>query len=204
MESQRQILKKLFGDGIFTQDGSKWKHSRALLRPHFSIRRTAVLEEMRQQCQTVVEGLHDGQIVDLQPLFFLLTLNVTLFFLFGPSWKSMTMTIKEGDTHMDFGDAFRTAQEFMSGRGHLNPWYWRSDRREFRQSCATVHDFMDTLIDKALEENNEEAADVDFQDEPFLTSLRRDTSDRRQLRDQLLNILIAGRDTTACTLSWTL
>jgi Cytochrome P450 len=37
----------------------------------------------------------------------------------------------------------------------------------------------------------------------FLHALASYTRDRKVLRDQLVNVLLAGRDTTASTLSWT-
>ena len=38
----------------------------------------------------------------------------------------------------------------------------------------------------------------------FLDALIAETKDPKVIRDQLVNILLAGRDTTACLLSWTL
>lgn len=40
--------------------------------------------------------------------------------------------------------------------------------------------------------------------ESFVDQLALESSSHKMLRDQLLNILLAGRDTTACCLSWTL
>jgi cytochrome P450 len=37
----------------------------------------------------------------------------------------------------------------------------------------------------------------------FVEALVQQTRDPRVLRDQCLNVLLAGRDTTACCLSWT-
>jgi cytochrome P450 len=38
----------------------------------------------------------------------------------------------------------------------------------------------------------------------FITELHRDNQDLQLVRDQVLNVLIAGRDTTAATLSYAL
>jgi cytochrome P450 len=38
----------------------------------------------------------------------------------------------------------------------------------------------------------------------FIDALVRETRDKKALRDQCLNVLLAGRDTTACCLTWTL
>lgn len=52
-----------------------------------------------------------------------------------------------------------------------------------------------------LERNGEEAA---YQRHPFIIDLYRDLKDASLVRDQLVHVLIAGRDTTACLMSWTL
>ena len=38
----------------------------------------------------------------------------------------------------------------------------------------------------------------------FIDALIQETRDKKELRDQCLNVLLAGRDTTACCLTWTL
>jgi cytochrome P450 len=38
----------------------------------------------------------------------------------------------------------------------------------------------------------------------FIKQIAEESQDMKELRDQLLNVLLAGRDTTACCLSWTL
>jgi cytochrome P450 len=38
----------------------------------------------------------------------------------------------------------------------------------------------------------------------FINQVAQESATTEDLRDQLLNVLLAGRDTTACCLSWTL
>jgi cytochrome P450 len=38
----------------------------------------------------------------------------------------------------------------------------------------------------------------------FIDQVAEESASNEALRDQLLNVLLAGRDTTACCLSWTL
>src|SRR5438046_9791951 len=78
MGPRRQIMFPLFGDGIFTQDGPEWKRSRELLRPQFSYRCYQNLDIFREHVDNLISSLPpSGQIVDLQPLFFRLTLDTT-------------------------------------------------------------------------------------------------------------------------------
>jgi cytochrome P450 len=61
------------------------------------------------------------------------------------------------------------------------------------------------FIDDALRLSPEELASKTKSEEgyTFLHALAAFTRDRKVLRDQLVAILLAGRDTTASTLSWT-
>jgi len=155
---------------------------------------------MKVKCHELVDGLEDGQIVDLQPLFYRLTLHVTMFFLHGSSCN--TAATDGGDSReMRFVNAFRIAQEHVAGK---NPIAWLTHPREHRRVFATVHDYVDAAIADAIAEVDRTGESKDVHEVPFVHALLRETRDRKVLRDQSLNILIAGRDTTACTLGWTL
>lgn len=61
-----------------------------------------------------------------------------------------------------------------------------------------LNDFAEPFVLKAVSRNNKEKPDHGN----FTDALSEVTSDRKVLRDQLVNTLLAGRDTTAATLSW--
>lgn len=67
-----------------------------------------------------------------------------------------------------------------------------------------VNNFVEQYIDQALQLPLDELEKMTKSDEgyTFLHELASYTRDRRVLRDQLVAILLAGRDTTANTLSW--
>ncbi len=74
----------------------------------------------------------------------------------------------------------------------------------FYESLKVVNEFVATFIDKALALSPEELEKKTNHDEgyTFLHAIAAYTRDRNVLRDQLVSILLAGRDTTACTLTW--
>lgn len=80
---------------------------------------------------------------------------------------------------------------------------------EFDKSCKIVHDFVDKIVYKALEKTQPRDAEKVIEGKEdadryvFLTEMAKATRDPIQLRDELLNILLAGRDTTASLLSVT-
>lgn len=76
----------------------------------------------------------------------------------------------------------------------------------FYDSLKVIDDFVSTFIDKALALSPKELEEKSNHDQgyTFLHSIAGYTRDRQMLRDQIVSILLAGRDTTACTLTWTI
>lgn len=189
----------MFGDGIFTQDGEPWKHSRELLRPQFHFKQYSDLEVFREAVGNLIDNIpRDGGVVDLQPLFFRLTLDVTTAFLFGESVQSLKAPESAGEE--TFSESFNIAQEYVAKRFRLLDLYWLIGGKRFRDACNNVHRFADQIIDRNLSSHGE----GDEKKYVFLRTLAKSTVDRTALRGQIINILVAGRDTTACLLSWTL
>ncbi|KAK6457432.1 cytochrome P450 [Scheffersomyces xylosifermentans] len=200
----------LLGDGIFTLDGEGWKHSRAMLRPQFVKEQVAHVHTLEPHIQVLAKHIRNakGGVIDLQPLFFRLTIDSATEFLFGSSVGSLrdeSVGIAGGD--FDFGakgfaEAFNTAQEYLTTRIMLSKLAWLVNNQEFRDSTAKVHEFADHYVRKALEATPEELEEKSKGGYVFLYELVKQTRNPKVLRDQLLNILLAGRDTTAGLLSF--
>jgi len=77
-------------------------------------------------------------------------------------------------------------------------------RKVFRRHLAVLNDFVEPFIDEALLLSPDELEKRTKSDDgyTFLHAIAAFTRDRKVLRDQLVAVLLAGRDTTACTLSW--
>jgi cytochrome P450 len=201
MGPRRAITFPMFGDGIFTQEGAEWKHSRDILRPQLQHRQYESLEVFRVAVDDLVRLVRESKgAVDLQPLFFRLTLDTTTAFLFGESMRSLITPEAVGER--TFATAFNTAQQWVTKRFRLLDLYWMINGREFRQACQDVHEFADQIIDRNLSSDRSEPKDTGKY--VFLDTVAQNTSDRTALRGQIINLLAAGRDTTACLLSWTL
>jgi cytochrome P450 len=200
MGPRRKVMFPLFGDGIFTEEGADWKHSREMLRPQFVFKQYEDLEVFREPVANLLEALPANGIVDLQPFFFRLTLDVTTAFLFGDSVHSLERLGTPGES--EFASAFNTAQDFIAKRMRLQDLYWLVGGRKFQHACSDVHRFADQIIDRNL---SRDLKHTERQKKyVFLDFLARNTPDRKALRSQIINILVAGRDTTACLISWTL
>jgi cytochrome P450 len=191
----------MFGDGIFTQEGPEWKHSRDMLRPQLQHKQYENLEVLQTAVDDLIQRIQEGTgHIDLQPLFFRLTLDTTTSFLFGESVRSLITPEAVGER--TFATAFNTAQKWVTNRFRLLDLYWLVDGKEFRQACRDVHTFADQIIDRNLAMGRDD--DKQSEQYVFLDTVAKGTSDRTALRGQIINLLTAGRDTTACLLSWTL
>lgn len=157
--------------------------------------------------------------VDLAPLFFNLTLDSATEFLFGQSVQSQVEK-KEGlqkDGHgaklskngggadwSFFGSAFDRANAVIAMKSAFMDLHALYAPRSFRRDCETVHQFADYWVQQALsEESKTGESDEKGESYIFLHELAKTTKDPYALRSQLLNILLAGRDTTAGLLGWT-
>lgn len=195
------------GKGIFTQDGADWKHSRELLRPQFASNRYQNFEEVKNCVESLLAQIKPDTPIDLQPLFFRLTFDTTTFLLFGETMSSLQSS-SIASQESEFARAFNLSQEYLSHRGRLGLFYWLMNPPEFRRACKLTHKFVDAAVQQALDKPS--AASHQTQNEKerssyvFIDALVQQTRDKRFLRDQCINVLLAGRDTTACCLTWTM
>ncbi|KAH4054852.1 hypothetical protein HBH70_047010 [Parastagonospora nodorum] len=165
----------------------------------YSRKKYESLDIFREAVEDLIECIQkECGTLDLQPLFFRLTLDTTTAFLFGESVRSLVTPEAAGEG--TFATAFNTAQRWVTNRYRLLDFYWLVDGPEFRQACRDVHYFADQIIDRSLSpaqgDNEVTGRHV------FLDSIAKGTQDRAALRGQIINLLTAGRDTTACLLSW--
>ena len=152
----------------------------------------------------MLDGIELGRITDLQPLFFQLTLETTLFMMFGDSAHRMIRNA-DGAPHSSLMDALNDAQEYLAYRTRVGDLYWLIDGPGMRRACKTVHAFVDAAIDEALDFAKERRDEGPTKKRYVLIdALIEQTRDRAVLRDQCTSILIAGRDTTAACLGWTM
>lgn len=198
---RRAMFSPLLGDGIFTQEGPAWKHSRELLRPQFARNQYKDLNVFKEHMDNLISNIPASRgVVNLQPLFFRFTLDTTTAFLFGESAYSLSQDRSLNET--EFADAFNVALDYLAKRFRLFDAYWLINSPKMWRACRVVQDFVDKCIEKGLSKDLK--VDEKTSSYNFLRVVAKESRDRIAIRNQLLNILIAGRDTTACLLSWTL
>lgn len=207
----------------FATDGKQWEHSRAMLRPQFARDQINDLELEETHVQKLFKVLPHSEnsgwtdILDIQPLFFRLTIDTATEFLFGESVESQLGAVADLSTNNNalrtidekvFSTAFDQAQQYIFRASRMGVAYRLGHNLDSRRTIKIVHKFVDYYVQLALSAESrekvlEEGSGSRKQKYVFLDAISQLTRNPVELRDQLLNILLAGRDTTASLLSWT-
>ncbi|KAK5652886.1 hypothetical protein OQA88_9552 [Cercophora sp. LCS_1] len=224
-EHRNESWRPLFGDGIFTSRGEAWKHSRALVRPQFArdqVNDLGLIERHVQQLFAAIDNSFANadekgwtQKFDLQPLFYNMTLDITTELIYGysvhsqnPSKRVNLPTLPGYDdpdrehigTHMDAGKAW------VETRGALWKYRWLLPTKQFNAHCAAVHKYAGWFVQLRLQRGEKYLSELDSDSTParfvLLDELAKVTQDPVELRSQTLNVLTAGRDTTASLMGW--
>lgn len=191
-----------------------------MLRPNFVRDQVSDLDAQERHVQNLIKVLpvrYDGWTdeTDIQTLFFRLTLDSATEFLFGESVDSQLteapgVDIKGDSKHIKdeiaFSQNFDQAQKHLAKRFRYGNQYWFHNPKEFKDNNKIVNDFISHYVDLGLRNasNPEKKSEEGEGKEKyvFLDALTQQTRDPVEIRAQLLNILLAGRDTTASLLSW--
>ncbi|EME40172.1 hypothetical protein DOTSEDRAFT_74860 [Dothistroma septosporum NZE10] len=214
------IMGEVLGDGIFVQDGEKWSHSRAMLRPNFVRDQISDLDMEERHVQNLIKVMpvqSDGWtgVTDIQTLFFRLTIDAATEFLFGQSVESQLAEASKADPDKPasqkqderaFSVHFDQAQMTMAKKFRYAEMHWLHNPKSYKENSKVVNDFVKHYVDIALakgpDEKKAEEGHAGKEKYVFLEAIAQQTRDPEEIRAQLLNILLAGRDTTSSLLSW--
>ncbi|PSR74974.1 hypothetical protein PHLCEN_2v9388 [Hermanssonia centrifuga] len=193
-----------------------------MTRPFFSRDRISHFELFDRHAGQAIRKLRDrlgeGHAVDFQDLISRFTLDSATEFLFGscvhslrnslPYPHNVPMPGAHQSPAEDFAKAFAEAQTAIAHRARVG-WIWPwselfHDKTEL--PMRVVDAYLDPILKAALKKAedekesgrvNEEVRDDLEENETLLDHLVRYTTDPVVLHDEVLNIMIAGRDTTA-------
>jgi cytochrome P450 len=171
-----------------------------LLRPQLCRKRYNDLNIFKEHVDNVIKSVPTIGNVDLQPLFFRLTMDTSTAFLFGKSVDSLSPD--QAETSEKFTEAFQFAQEYVKKRYQFGRQCWLLNSQNYRSACRTVHEFVDKITHEAIKARKNASDKVEAKS--LLDHLVQETQDPIELRGHLLHLLMAGRDTTATLLCWTM
>ncbi|KAF2791501.1 cytochrome P450 [Melanomma pulvis-pyrius CBS 109.77] len=208
--AREKAFAPLLGHGIFNADGERWANSRHLLRPNFARDQVADLDAFERHFKLMLQHIPtNGVTIDLQELFFRLTIDSATEFLFNHSTNSLRMVSQHESDNEDvvFSKAFTHAQADILTRIRFDFLYKFTKNDVGRDAVKICKEYVGKWVDDAVrwreEQDAEKAAGGQKEEERyvFIHELAKQTSDKARIRDELMNVLLAGRDTTASLLS---
>lgn len=139
-------------------------------------------------------------VVDLQPYFFRFTLaTTTTALIFGEPVDDL-----EDEDRNTFANSFDYASSISAIRMRLADLHWLYTPTRFIKACDNVKKYATHFVNKALSHKDGASSSQSSEGIALILDLYRELKDPLLVRDQLIHVLIAGRDTTACTMSWVL
>ncbi|KAI0638092.1 cytochrome P450 monooxygenase pc-3 [Trametes polyzona] len=222
----RDTMNSVLGVGVFNSDGEMWKFHRMMTRPYFSRDRISHFElfDRHTAIRKMKDRFRGGHAVDFQDVISRFTLDSATEFLFGACVNSLKSDLpyahndpvaprfaREPNAAERFSVAFAGAQNVISMRMRTS-WFWHIEELFHDRSgehMRVVDEFLNPILEEAIAKNRAAKAqaqagsnDKPNDDETLLDHLVKLTDDPVVLHDETLNILIAGRDTTAATLTF--
>ncbi|KAG9016306.1 hypothetical protein FRB90_003335 [Tulasnella sp. 427] len=212
-ESFQNATRSVLGSGVFNSDGEMWKFHRNMTRPFFSRERITDFEIFNRHSDHAVKLIKKrcstGEAIDLQDIAGRFTMDSATEFLFGRSVNSMSSPLalpgRPAEEMTDIGSSFVRAFTKALGICALrinsgSNWPLGEIKGDAsRPHMKIIHEYLDPIVKDALSKKKSGAGSED--ENTLLGHLVASTDDQGIIRDQILNILLAGRDTTAHALT---
>ncbi|ABY29187.1 cytochrome P450 [Methylorubrum extorquens] len=193
----RQVT-ALFGNGLLTSKGTFWQRQRRLAAPAFAGPMLAsYADAMVHESMLTAEGWRAGEVRDVHADMMALSLRIAAKALFGTEVEEDVLVIDDALNNILAELASRVVRPILIPDavplpGHVRyrralcriDWIVARIINERRTLSAAGHDFLSALMG-ARDEDGTAMSD-------------------RQLRDEVITFLLAGHETTALVLSWTI
>lgn len=210
----RDILKDLFGEGIFAIDGDRWRQQRKLASFEFSTRvlrgfSCAVFRRRAVKLiRIVLEISMASQNFDIHEMLTRYTLDSIFKIGFGVDLNCLEGSSKEG---LEFMKAFDDANALVYWRFVDPTWKLKrtlniGSEAALKRNIKVIDEFVTGVITRKREQLAE-LQDSNVKEDilsRFLDASKKDPDQMtdKYLRDIILNFMIAGKDSTANTISW--
>jgi cytochrome P450 len=191
-----RMLIPLLGNGLLTAEGDEWLRHRRLASPAFHRERVAGYgRTMARYAEDAVETWRDGEIVDLHDAMTALTLRIVARTLFDTDVNPRIEEVARLGTEIqDFYYG-----RFASLRFLIPTWLPTPANRRLGQAIRRLDQVVYDII-------RERRPGEDRGDLLSMLLLVRDEHgagmSERQIRDEVMTLLLAGHETTALVLTW--
>ncbi|GIL44064.1 hypothetical protein Vafri_1625 [Volvox africanus] len=218
-----EILEPIMGKGLIPADLDTWRVRRRAVVPAFHKQYYEAMVSMFGRCskrsvdklEAAVDKGQGSAVVDMESEFLSLGLDIIGLGVFNFDFGSITSE----------SPVIKAVYGVLKEAEHRSTFYlpyWNLPladvlvprQAKFRQDLRVINDCLDGLIrqaqDTRVEEDAEALQNRDYSKlrDPsllrFLVDMRGEDVTNKQLRDDLMTMLIAGHETTAAVLTWAL
>jgi cytochrome P450 len=191
------VLPVLGPNSIFTSNGEAWHTARALIRPSFVRDQVADFRCFDRHIRNMLAAIPaDGTTFDMQNLLLNMTMDSTTDFLLGYSTNLLTKASPEAQ---QFVRDFEYASRQCSKKSRLGTMLYHIPHPKLERAVRGLREYVRVYLQRAITAKGEgKSRDRNY---VFLDELLKASPPEDYTIDQILSILIAGRDTTATAMS---
>lgn len=189
-----QIARRLLGDGLLTSEGELHKRQRALVQPVFHKQKVAVFGElMAEYARKTTERWQSGSILAIGEEMSRLTLAIVARALFETS-------VEHQNEAEEIGRALTTARHLFMQASVPGFQLLEKLIPSLRRRFERIKGRLDRTVQQMIAEHR--ANPHAYQD--LLSRLMETEMSDQQVRDEVMTLFLAGHETTAAAMSWTL
>jgi cytochrome P450 len=200
---QDDAMGDLLGNGLLLSDGAEWRRQRELAQPAFDPTRIATLGGMMsEKTMGMLADWEDGDVVDIQLEMARLTVEIIVDAMLGSSLDDERIKLVQENLE-PLGARF----EPDPLRVIVPDWAPTRENRDYKGAIATLEGVIDDIVEERRGTEFTEATNGEKKQPMDLLSIilraqQRGEQTDRQLRDEMMTMLLAGHDTTALTLTY--
>ncbi|KAK1782742.1 cytochrome P450 [Copromyces sp. CBS 386.78] len=180
---------------VFTTNGAQWREARGMIRPSFVRDQVADLHCFSKHVGNFLNAIpKNGSTFDMQELLLSMTMDSSTDFLLGYSTNSLLEPSPEAK---QFLEDFEYTSREAAKKARLGTLLLLLPDGEFQAAVTRVREYVRTYIRKSQAEKT----DKKERDYIFLHEILQSGADEEHAIDQVLSVIIAGRDTTAAAMT---
>ena len=191
--------RRLYGGGLFLSEGSAWRHQRRLIQPAFHRERTAAYADvMIAYTERMLATWRDGEVHDVHQDMMCLTLAIV-----GKTLFDADVAAQADEVVRALMEALESLTTRLQNLLFLLPDSIPTPSNlRLRRAVRRLDNIVYSIIEQRRASNQDHGDLLSM----LLHTQAQDASHGmtdRQLRDEVMNFLLAGHESSAVALSWT-